>query len=645
METMMRKPFLLLLFILTAFLTACGTGQESLDEQAVAPIAQATETPAPTATVTPTSTPEPPRVLSICMGAEPASLFPYADVSAAGRVIREAIYDGPFDFDQGEARPVILQRSPSLENGDAQLRQVQVEPGDVIMDNKGNWTTLEVGISYRPSGCTSMDCAQVYQGEQPASMDTLAVRFFVKPDVLWSDGTPLTAEDSVYAFSVARDFYGDNHPILRFTQSYTALDPYTIEWVGIPGYQGPYIDHFFSPLPEHLWGQMTVDQLLTTGLSARSPVGWGPYIVEEWVENDHIRLRRNPNYFRASEGLPYFDHLVFRFVQDNEAAVDALLVGECDLVHPTVLDLEQAPRLLEAEQAGEVAVSIEPSGALEQIVFGIVPYDEMRLSLFGSAEVRQAVAMCINRQAIVDQVLMGLSPVPDSYFPPDHWLHADELLSGYRYDPDAALEMLAALGWVDSDQDSSTPLTAVDVPGVPDDTRFAFTYLVPNDPQRLAVAEMVRDSLAGCGIQAEIAPRAWPTLLGPGPEGPVFGRAFDVAQFAWGASSRPPCFLYQSDQIPGPYPEYPKGWGGGNPGGYANSEFDRACQEATYTLPDLEVYKQANAQAQAIFARDLPAIPLYWLQSVLAMRPDMCGVEPSDDFASLERFQYGEGCE
>ena len=628
---------------LLILLTACGAEQDLLGEQDIDLVGEADATPVSTATVAPTPTPQPPRVLSICMGAEPASLFPYADVSAAGRAIRQAIYDGPIDIDQGEAKPVILQRSPSLENGDAQLRPVEVEPGDVIMDNQGEWATLEEGVSYRPSGCTNMDCAQVYQGEQTVTMDTLAVRFFLKPEVLWSDSTPLTAEDSVYAFSVARDFYGDNHPILPFTQSYTALDSYTIEWVGIPGYQAPYVDHFFSPLPEHLWGQMSVDQLLTTDQSARLPVGWGPYSIEEWVEGDHIRLRRNPDYFRAGEGLPAFDHLVFRFVQDGDAAVDALLAGECDLVHQTALDLEQAGRLLEAQDAGEALVSIQPSGALEQAVFGILPYDEMRLSLFKSPQVRQAVAMCIDRQAIIDQVLMGLSPVPDSYFPPDHWLHAADLPT-YTYDPAAALEMLAAAGWVDLDQDSSTPLTSVGVAGVPDDTRFTFTYLVPDGPQRLAVAEMVQESLARCGIQAEIESQAWQTLLGPGPDSPVFGRAFDMAQFAWGASSRPPCFLYQSDQTPGPYPDYPRGWGGGNPGGYTNPEFDRACQEATYTLPDLDVYTQANAQAQTIFLQNVPVVPLYWHQTLLAARPDMCD-QAFDGFASLERFEYGDGCE
>ena len=58
-------------------------------------------------------------------------------------------------------------------------------------------------------------------------------------------------------------------------------------------------------------------------------------MIDEWTGEDHISLSRNSNYFRSSEGLPYFDRLVFRFVGGAEQALAALLAGECDYLDET----------------------------------------------------------------------------------------------------------------------------------------------------------------------------------------------------------------------------------------------------------------------------------------------------------------------
>ncbi|MEA3348990.1 MAG: ABC transporter substrate-binding protein [Chloroflexota bacterium] len=633
------KP--LLFVVLLAFLAACGTRTPQPSDDTL--IIETSATPVPTSTAVPSPTLEPPRVLTVCMGAEPTSLFLYADKSAAARAVLQAVYDGPFDVVNGDVFPVIIEQVPSMANGDVEMRQVEVEAGNMIMDVRGNWVALESGVSYRPSGCTSVDCAQTYEGGEPANLDELVVRFHLIPGLLWADGTPLTADDSVYSFSVAQAFYGNTSDMLRFTQSYTAADQQTVEWVGIPGYQGPYATHFFSPLPQHLWAQMSIEELLVSETSTRTPMGWGPYRLDEWTPGDHISLSRNPNYYRAEEGLPHFDHLVYRFVEDGDAAIDALLVGECDYVDQTALGRDQASRLLAEQENDQIDFQVQPSAALEQAVFGIRPYDPARLNFFDIKEVRQAISLCIDRQRIIAELFLWRAAVPDGYLLPDHSLYNPDI-PHYDFDPQAARELFATAGWVDYDQDTSTPLTSVGVPNVPDNTTFTFTYLVPNDAQHETVAQIVQASLAQCGVGVEIQSQAWATLLEPGPDAPVFGRGFDMAQFAWGASPTPPCFLYQSSEIPGPYPQYSKGWGGGNPSGYSNPEFDNACRTAMFSLPDVDEYQQAHAQAQAIFGEDLPVIPLYWHPKLAAGRPDMCGIASGADLISIESFNYGEGC-
>ena len=128
----------------------------------------------------------------------------------------------------------------------------------------------------------------------------------------------------------------------------------------------------------------------------------------------------------------------------------------------------------------------------------------------------------------------------------------------------------------------------------------------------------------------------------------MFGRNFSMAQFAWITSLDPPCFLYTSSEIPGPYPDFPRGWGGANVSGYSNPEFDQACRQALFSLPDSPEHTEAQRQAQAIFAEDLPAIPLYTRSKLVVTRPDMCGVlvDPSSGSAlwNLETFNYGKDC-
>jgi peptide/nickel transport system substrate-binding protein len=293
-------------------------------------------------------------------------------------------------------------------------------------------------------------------------------------------------------------------------------------------------------------------------------------------------------------------------------------------------------------------VAFQQATAWEQATFGIQSLDPERLDLFAFKEVRQAVAMCINRQGLVEALFSGHSEVPDTYVPPMHPLYNPDT-AHYGFDPQEAGSILEELGWIDHDQDASTPRQARDVPGIPDGTEFALTFLTSGEAEREEAAEMIQDTLEGCGIHAEIVSQDWESLMAPGPDGPVFGRRFDMAQFAWAASLEPPCSLYMSTEIPGPYPEFPMSWGGGNAAGYSNPDFDGACRQARLSLPDSPEYRQAHMRAQELFAEDLPALPLYLLSKVVVMRPDMCAVSPSAGtggaLVDLEMTDYGEGCE
>jgi peptide/nickel transport system substrate-binding protein len=183
---------------------------------------------------------------------------------------------------------------------------------------------------------------------------------------------------------------------------------------------------------------------------------------------------------------------------------------------------------------------------------------------------------------------------------------------------------------------------------VPDGTAFNVDYLVSSDTRAQADAQAIQQMLTQCGIATQIIASTPQEFLAAGPDGPVFGRAFDLAQFAWAVSFEPACNLFLTSEIPGPYPEYPKGWGGMNASGFSDPQFDQACGNALFSLPDSPQHQTQHFQAQEVFSTQLPALPLYLHYNVSAARPDLCGFSSTSAVDTplwfLEQLDYGSGC-
>ena len=198
---------------------------------------------------------------------------------------------------------------------------------------------LEAGVEVYPSGCTTLDCAMVYDGYSDLSMDRLVANFTLLPDVKWSDGEPLKAQDSVFSYLVAAsmDTPAWKRPIDQ-TETYEALDERTVRWISLPGLVTPEIaDYFWLPLPEHLLRGMSAKELLEAEETNRYPVGWGAYMIREWITGERITLVKNPFYFRADEGLPKFETIHYRFVGEQaDSALVSYDMGQCDIIDQTV---------------------------------------------------------------------------------------------------------------------------------------------------------------------------------------------------------------------------------------------------------------------------------------------------------------------
>lgn len=601
----------------------------------------------------PTPTPAGPETLNICMGQEPQSLYLYGDNSQAARAVRQAIYDGPIDTAGYLLEPTILESLPNLANGGTRVQIASVSAGDTVVDANGVVTQLQPGMQVRPAGCRSGDCAVTYQGGE-LDMEQVVVTFKLRLDITWSDGTALTAGDSVYSFEVASDAAtpGAKTTIER-TASYEATDDPTVVWTGLPGYIDPgALSNFWTPLPRHAWEGTAPADLPESDAPSRAPLGWGPYIIDEWISGDRIRLGRNTNYWRAGEELPYFNTLNFLFIGEGAQAVDALVDGRCDLLLPSTNLDGEVERLQSMAEAGQAQLFFGPAGSWEHLDFGIQPLsldDGFNVfndspDFFSDVRMRQAIARCVDRQALIDEFAFGQGRPPNSYLPPDHPLYNTNA-TAYAFDPAAAGGLLNELGWV---MGGDGVRVAAGFPGALNDTRLDLTLTIADDERSLAIAHSLQKGLEDCGIALLIDARSADQVFAPGPEGPLFGRRFQLAQFAWPYGEQPACYLYLSEAIPGEdFETYRYGWGGWNLSGWSSAEFDTACQRAHNSLPEEQAYPDAQRQAQAVFAEQPPALPLFANVQVAAARADFCNfaLEPGADLlANLEMLGLAEWC-
>ena len=653
---MPRKRFILLCVILGCGLifSACAAPSIMGTATTVPEIPGTPDTNSAT-TAEPVPTRAMPRALTVCLGQEPNSLYPFGSLNAAARSVLGAIYDGPIDVFTNGFQPVILKALPTLENGDAQLAAVAVKRGDPVVDAAGNSSVLDFGLKVLPSGCKEDACSIKYAGGADFKMDQLVVTFHMLPGLTWSDGEPLTATDSVFAYKLNSESTTPGSKFLaNRTLAYEAVDESTIQWWGLPGFvDATYTSNFWSPLPKHLWVNYSAAELAKGDVKAHPPVGWGAYVFKEWVPGNYIKLEKNPAYFRASENLPRFDSLVFLFVKDAATGISSLVSWQCDVLDSSLRLESEIGLLTELQRSEQVQLLTSTTPLIERLDFGIKPaaYDDGyapgagdRQDILGDVRTRQALAYCTDRQKAVTTVLAGISKVPDSFVSPLHPLF-NAGVQKYAFDINSGISLLEQAGWMDVDKDPATPRVALGVKDVVNGTPLVLNYATTTALQRRQVSEILAQSLAQCGVGVNLKYYSQEEFFAQGPEGPLFGRNFDLAEYALGTvGTEPPCLWFSSEQIP----TKDNNWLGVNISGYSNPDYDAQCRKALSSLPASQEYKDAYASVQTIFANDLPSLPLYMRIKTVATRRDMCNFSLDafsvNDLWNIEEFDFGPNC-
>jgi peptide/nickel transport system substrate-binding protein len=567
---------------------------------------------------------EGPKDLIVCMAQEPDTLYIYGGSMLAASAVQHAIFENNITTLSYEYQAHGLEKLPSLDDGDAVLNSVEVNAGDIVQGADGNPVELAEGVMVTTSDGETVE----FTGEA-LMVDQLVVDFTMKPRV-WSDGEPVTADDSVYSFELAAH---PDTPAAKFvverTASYEATGDLATRWTGIPGFMdATFFVNFWAPQPRHAWEQFSPAELLEAEESARLPVGDGPFRIVDWVAGDHILLERNENYYRAEEGLPYLDSVTYKFIPDTNQLIAQLLSGQCDIGTQDGMDPGQAPFLIEAESSGLLVPYFQTGTTYEHIDFAINPvpeYAQTRPDWFEDVRVRQAFTMCTDRQGMVDNILFGRSEVIHTYIPSVHPLYPQDGLEELAYDVEGANALLDEVGYVDSDGDGIREDPATGTP-------FSVTLgTTAGNEMRQQLTQIFKENMLECGVDVQLYYPPASEWFADGPEGVLFGRRYDLGEFAWLTGVEPACDLYLSTLIPGPEGEpieghynpdatYP-GWGGQNNAGFISEEYDAACNRALGSLPGTEDYEEGHLEAQRIFSREVPIIPLFLRLKVAAARP------------------------
>lgn len=434
--------------------------------------------------------------------------------------------------------------------------------------------------------------------------------FRLRPGVRFHDGTALDAAAVVFSFERQRD---PQHPYHRGKFAYWENAFKNIERVEAiaPMIVRITISDRFAPF---LAAMATFPvSIVSPAAVARSgddfgdhPVGTGAYRLERWTRGERIVIVRNPDYWGPR---PAIERVVFEVVPDARQRLIALESGAVDL----------ALAILPAESQ---FLDLHPGLTLHRPPANNVTYLAMNCAQppFDQPAVRQALALAINRQAIVRLAYQGLATVADGPLPPSQWGYRPGL-GAVGFDPDAArarLERLAAEGEIDLGHTYKL---------------YAPTTPRPYLPNPEQVARIIRANLEEVGLHVELVLQPFAATR----QDTQAGR-HDLALAGWvGDNGDPDNYLYLMFDKDNTVPGIAR-----NIAFYRDDAVSTLLRRAQ-RVEDRGERERLYAEAQTRIAADAPWVPLAHSQVTVAAREDITGVvvDPTGHvvYAGLKRVK------
>jgi len=429
------------------------------------------------------------------------------------------------------------------------------------------------------------------------SKNNLTITFHLRPNLHWTDGTPFTSADCAFT--------------LHLIQSKHTQSPYKSDYIKVIGVETPdaltFVAHYsepFSPalsswtslniLPKHVFEH---EDIMHTKLARHPQATIGPYRLADWQAQQSILMRANPDYF---DGPVWITERLTRIIPDPATQFLELSAGKLDTMNLSPI---QYTRLFNTKPRLKANYNRYKYLGFIYTYLGF----NLKRPLFADRHVREAIAYAINRQEIVDGVLLGLGKVIASpYKPGTKWVNTR--LHPRPYDPDKAREILRSDGWSDHNGDG-----VLDKDGKP----LSFTILTNNgNTQRANTAIIIQQRLKDVGIEVKIRLVEWSAFIGNF----IDKRNFDAVILGWSLSPEPDQYsIWDSSQT---------GKRQFNFLSYKNAKVDHVLVAARRTFDEAKRKQLYDVMQEEIY-KDVPMVFLYAPYSLPVYSKRIHGIKPA----------------
>jgi peptide/nickel transport system substrate-binding protein len=427
----------------------------------------------------------------------------------------------------------------------------------------------------------------------------------------WDDGTPVTSDDVIFTLSLLRSqasaFSPDVHSLWEGVQV-TRLNDKNIKFVLTEPFV-PFLDYLtFGILPKHSLESVSADQLATNGFNL-APVGSGPYKFDHLtIENGKVAgvvLTASKSYFGQ---VPFIDQIVFRYYASSQEALTAYKGGE-------VLGISQINQEVLSSAMAEPNLALY-SSRMPRLTMIFLNLGDKSLPFFQDKNVRRALLLGLNRQWMVDKLLLGQGIVANSPILPGTWAFYNGV-SQTLFDKDAAIAALKVAGYV-LPSDSSIRAK--------DSVSLSFTLAYPDDALHAQLAQEILQDWTAIGVDVTLKAVSYDSLLNDYLTPRTYQAVLADMDLSRSYDPDPYPFWHQAEIT-----------GGQNYSQWDNRTASEYIEQAR-VVADPGVRLRLYRNFQVVFANELPALLLYYPVSTFAIDQRVRGVQGVPLFEPADRF-------
>lgn len=525
---------------------------------------------------TPTANPSDEKSITILIGEDPPSFNPMVADTGYDALVMELVLLGMTDIDpNGTVFPELAAELPTVDNGGVALDE---------------------------------------------AAGTMSVTWKMRQDVQWQDGQPVTADDVLFTWNAIQDpNTGSWIPGIDSIDSVEKVDQYTfkVNYSAIyPGYLTQFGGEQLAIWPAHY---CDASQGFVAWDCGRKPLSDGPFVLQDWVEGDHMTFVKNDKYYVA--GKPEIEKVTVQIVPDDSVRKTMMQQGDADI------DMWINVNTINDLKDSQVAkVSLSPSDRFVMRLFmneaekGTVDAEATPHPILSDVRVRQAIRQAIDVDTINNEIFFGLGhPQWTEFFRPPY-NKCD--IPRPVYDPEAAKALLEEAGWTDTNNDGVRECHGCASAEEGYEMHMEFiTYAEYGEPLELT-QQLIAEMLGKVGIKMDLTVVEGSVLWADAQSGGIEQSGnFDIDIWDDGyAGVDPTDYIWENYSIEAITPGF--GW---NLARWKNDEFNSLIEDA-YTLDEAS-RQETFCKMAKILDEQVPEIMLFTVPNADAYSSRLEGVQ------------------